>query len=400
MKAFAKAITTLLVFLQVMGLCSCAKKEEASNEWVGMSGASEGAISDTGYYYLNQGLLYFVDFQNGVNVCLCNKAGCLHEGSGCEAEIPLNLGVLSTMFYWNEGIYFTGLDYYGCNLYRRNADGTGQSKVATLCEQYMKEDPEIEVEAFFFTVAGNYVYYHAEIQVVVRVENVNTAQTKLRALLRLDLRTGKEEVVVECEEENKRIEPIAFCNDSAIYTIASYPDVEYGAENYDELLLQCPVQILQWSAETGESKVLVEKTIKEIGYSGIFYQEGKYYCTPDNNMYSIDLETGKLTQVAENGSMLALNADYGFWYDYETEKYQLKNLNTGEVLPNEFEEEYFLNFKCFSDDMLILTYQDAKASGTVDVFYAFVKPESLADGLQKDDVTEFYVRQVGVHDIG
>ena len=90
----------------------------------------------------------------------------------------------------------------------------------------------------------------------------------------------------------------------------------------------------------------------------------------------------------------------GFWYDYETEKDQLKNLNTGEVLPNEFEEEYLLNFKCFSDNMLILTYQDAKASGTVDVFYAFVKPESLADGLQKDDVTEFYVRQVGVHDIG
>ena len=397
MKAFAKMVSILLALLMVLSLCSCAKKEEASNEWVGMSGASEGAISDTGYYYLNQGLLYYVDFQNGVNVCLCSKAGCSHDGSGCEAEIPLNSGVLSTMFYWNGGIYFTGLDYYGCNLYRRNADGTGQSKVATLCEQYMKEDPEIEVEAFFFTVAGNYVYYHAEIQVVVRVENVNTAQTKLRALLRLDLRTGKEEVVVECEEENKRIEPIAFCNDSAIYTITSYPDVEYGAENYDALLRQCPVQILQWSAETGESKVMVEKTIKEIGYSGIFYQEGKYYCTPDNNMYSIDLETGELTLVAENGSMFALSADYGFWYDYETEKDQLKNLNTGEVLPNEFEEEYLLNFKCFSDDMLILTYQDAKASGTVDVFYAFVKLESLADGLQKEDVTEFHAHQVVVY---
>ena len=199
MKAFTKIISMLLVFLMVLSLCSCAKKEEPEkNEWGSASILREGAISDTGYYYLNsRRLLYYVDFESGVNVCLCSKAGCTHDGDGCEAEIPNNSGILSTMFFYNGGIYFTNIDEYGWVLYRRNADGTGESKIATLCEKYMKEDPEIEVNAFCFTVADNYVYYYAEIRVVVREENVNTYQNKLTALLRLDLRTGKEEILAE-----------------------------------------------------------------------------------------------------------------------------------------------------------------------------------------------------------
>ena len=393
MKVFVKLVSVLLVFLTVLGLCACTKKEEtAKNDWVNVVGIREGAISDTGYYYLNQGLLHYVDFQNGVNVCLCSKAGCAHDDSECEAEIILDLGgVFSTMFFWNGGIYFTTFGEYGWGLYRRNADGTGESKVASLCEKYMKEDPEIEVDAYFFTVAGNYVYYFAGIQAVVKEGNVSTSQTVLQALLRVDLRTGKEEIVVENRDyqQNKRLNPIAVRNDSAIYAVISYPDVEYGAENYDELRLQSPVQILQWSAETGESKVLLERTQKELG-SSITYQGGKFYCRPVGGVYSLDLETGALTQVDDG--LTIINADYGFLFDYEAKQSQLKNLKTGELLPNEF-EECSLSMVCDSDHMVILTYMNAKQTGKVDKFYAFLDPESLSDGLQEEDVTAFYVKQ-------
>ena len=354
--------------------------------------AREGAISDTGYYYINnQNLLQYVDFESGVNVCLCSKAGCPHGASEeCEALITLNSGMLSTMFFYNGGIYFTSVDEYGWVLYRRNADGTGQSKVATLCEKYMKEDPEIEVNAFWFTVAGNYVYYYAEIRVVVMEENISTYQTKLNALLRLDLRTGKEEILAENYEKNKSFYLVAVRNDSAIYALYSTPDVEYDAENFDALLNQSPVQILQWSAETGESKVLVEKTRKEIGNS-VTYQGGKFYCTPGDNMYSIDLETGALTQVVKNGTLIVWGADLGYLYDTKARTRQLKNLNTGELLPNAY-EAYLLQVKCYSDDMLIMTYLIDKEGGAKDGYYMFVKLESLADGLQKEDAAEFYVR--------
>ena len=396
MKAFVKIVSMLLVLLTVLSLCACTKKEEPEkNEWVSASVSREGAISDTGYYYLNnRNLLHYVDFESGTNVCLCSKAGCTHDGDGCEAEIPGNLGVLSTMFFWNGGIYFTSIDEYGRGLYRRNADGTGQSKVVTLCEKYMKEDSEIDVNALGFTVAGNYVYYYTEIRAVVKEGNVGTYQTVLGALLRVDLRTGKEEVVVENRDyqKNKRLSPIAVRNDSAIYAVTSYPDVEYGAENYDELLNQSPVQVLQWSAETGESKVLLEKTRKELG-STITCYGGNLYCRPDDNQYSIDLETGTLKKVVENGSLYEFNADFALLFDDTNGKRPIKNLKTGELLPNEY-EGYWLQVKGYTDDMLILTYIVEYEDRSKDEYFTFISVESLADGLQKEDAAEFYVRHM------
>ena len=394
MKAYMNIVSILLVFLMVLSLCACTKKEETDkNEWVNVVEIREGAISDTGYYYLNQGLLHYVDFQNGVNVCLCSKAGCTHDDSECEAEIMLDLGgVFSTMFFWNGGIYFTTFGEYGWGLYRRNADGTGESKVATLCEKYMKEDPEIEVDAYFFTVAGNYVYYYGQVKAVVMQENITTSQTKLNALLRLDLRTGKEEILAECYEKNKGLRLVAVRNDSAIYTLASYPGVYYGDENYNALAEKCQIQLLQWSEETGESKVLLDKTWKEIGDS-ITYAGGEFFCYPEDVRHSINLETGALTRVEEMNDLLIINADYGFLYDEEADMCQVKNLKTGEVLPNEYGKYLFrFNIKCYSDDMLILTYRVENEDGSKDDHYMFVTAESLADGLQKEDATEFYVR--------
>ena len=399
MKVFMKAVAVLLVFLQVMGLCACAKKEEVSSEWVGVEETRQGAISDTGYYYLNnQNLLYYVDFQRGINVCLCNKAGCPHgtttvpeDLSECEALLPTAFGWISTMFYWNNCFYYMEHDQYGRSLYRRNADGTGEAKVATLCEKYMEEDSEIEVDVYCFTVAGNYVYFYAAIKAVVQTEvGVFTNQNKLTALLRLDLRTGKEEILTECYESNKGLRLVAVRNDSAIYSLASFPDVDYSAENYNTLYAQCPVQILQWNADTGESKVLVEKTRAELGDT-ILYMGGSFYCCPGNDQYSIDLETGKLTQVVANGSLQILNADVGIGHNNETGDFQVKDLKTGKELPNAY-EAYLLQIVCASNDMLIITYLVENDDRTKDEHFVFVAPQSLSDGLQEEDTTEFYIR--------
>ena len=404
MKAFAKMLSILLAFLTVLSLCSCAKKEEVSSEWVGVEETRQGAISDTGYYYLNnQNLLYYVDFQNGINVCLCNKAGCPHgtttvpeELSECEALLPTAFGWISTMFCWNQYIYYMKLDQYGRSLYRRNADGTGEAKVAILCEKYMEEDSEIEVDVYCFTVAGNYVYYYAAIKAVIQTEEgVFTNQNKLTALLRLDLRTGKEEILTECYESNKGLRLVAVRNDSAIYSLASFPDADYSAENYNTLYAQCPVQILQWNAESGESNVLLEKTRAEIG-DAICYMGGSFYCYPGNDQYSIDLETGELTQVVANGSLRIINADIGIGHSDETGRFQVKNLKTGKLLPNAY-EAYLLQIVCASNDMLIITYLVENDDRTKDEHFMFIKPESLSDGLQEEDATEFYIRHYSAY---
>jgi hypothetical protein len=257
----------------------------------------------------------------------------------------------------------------------------------------MKEDPEISVGVYCFTVAGNYVYYYADVDAVIETEeHIFTHQSKLNALLRLDLRTGKEEILAECYEKNRGLRLVAVRNDSAIYTLASYPGVYYGDENYNALAEKCQIQLLQWNAETGESKVLLDKTWKDIG-SSVTYAGGKFFCYPGDVRHSINLETGALTRVEEMNDLLIINADYGFLYDEEAGICRVKNLKTGELLPNEYGEYLFrFQVECYSDDMLILTYRVENEDGSKDDHYMFVKTASLADGLQKEDATEFYVR--------
>ena len=393
MKKLRKAGIMLCVLAVLLSLCACEQNAEDSDKWVGWQLLYKGAINDAGYYFVDDSLLLnYVDFRSGACVCLCSKAGCTH-GKDCDAKIMWdNLG---SMFTWEDGLYYTQYDAYGNCLYRRNADGTGESKVATLCEKYIEEDPEVQAEVLGFTPAGNYVYYYADISsVVVNEDNVSVHQTKVKAFLRMDLRTGTEEILVE-EYGTNGLGIIAVRNDSAIYSVSSYPDADRDSEEYSKLLAQCPVKVLQWNAETGESEVLMEKTRAELG-SSINYCDGNFYTSIDDNIYTIDFETGEFTlderRIVETGKLSRINWDYAFWRDPDTGYYHLKDLNTGELLPTEIGEG-IPDIECASDEVLIIEKRVEMEDGKKDGFFMFVKIDDLADGIQAKDIHEFYVLQ-------
>ena len=89
------------------------------------------AFSDVGCYHLPGGKLSFMDTENGISVILCQKAGCDHADTTCEAYIPNP----HMIFYSGGHIYYDKLvrsDPYSIHVFRRNADGTGEEEIAVL----------------------------------------------------------------------------------------------------------------------------------------------------------------------------------------------------------------------------------------------------------------------------
>ena len=400
MEKLRKAGIMLCIFAVLLSLCACKQNVEESDEWVGTRLFNTGAISDDGYYYLDgMNLLHYVDFRTGTSVCLCSKAGCPHETATYGFEVAdcdalLEWDQFGTMFTWEDGLFYSKNDGYGRYLYRRNADGTGESKVGTLCEKYIEEDPEVIVSVYGLIPAGHYVYYYAAIDSVTETEDHTfVQQQKLRGLLRMDLRTGEEEILYEDYGKTELI-LVAARNDSAIYTVRSFPDVENDAENYSELLAKCPVQLLQWNADTGESEIILEKTRAEL--VSVNCLDGKFYTVSDDGTYIIDLETGELAlderRTVETGSLRWINWDYAFWRDPDTGRYHLKDLNTGELLPTEIDDGV-PSISCASNEYLVISNKVVMDDGTKDGIYMYVKIDDLSDGIQEKDVHEFYAKQ-------
>ena len=125
-------------------------KVDLNDQWV-INTDGGHRFSEAGYYYLSDYFLYFMDTENGNSVILCSKAGCQHDKAedwdeiyACEAFID----GCTIMFYSDGYLYFDKHERDNPNaihLYRRNADGTGEVKLATLGEGYFTQTAEVDV---------------------------------------------------------------------------------------------------------------------------------------------------------------------------------------------------------------------------------------------------------------
>ncbi len=150
-----RILALILTVLLLLGTVGCADNSgpvyetvagvtdwDDDNSWAMARFYSTSALSDEGYYFPVDGMLYFADTSNGIAVCLCSKPGCLHEKGTpqeqelCDAQLQ---GANPPMFFWNDHIFYLGSDQYGPHVYRRNADGTALTSVADLGSRYVEE---------------------------------------------------------------------------------------------------------------------------------------------------------------------------------------------------------------------------------------------------------------------
>ena len=206
-----KCIVFLWMLLLLCSLAACGADKPVDGEnhldWVWVRDyITTGAISESGYYYVENNILRYADFTVGANTVLCATAGCSHKDQSCDAYIPSTS--IRQLLYWNEQIYY--FDLFEPILYSRDATGLSLKKIATAASQYMEERKAIKIGSF--VAAGGYLYYEVDISdKVVISEGVETTQLVMQSIGRINLTTGKDEIVYEEKIENPADEKLTLC---------------------------------------------------------------------------------------------------------------------------------------------------------------------------------------------
>ena len=184
----------MLLIIFVLCLFGCERRA-SSGQW-NQQGYKDTAFSDAGFYYTDNGYLCFLDTKTGVNVYLCSRPGCTHGGTKgdekvCDAHLSVS-SVYSTMGFWDGHLYYIeDQAQYGSVVMRRNADGTAETKVAELCQQYLNKDSTAEVTEMI--IADGYLYYAVTVRAIIETEpNVHVEKPVLYAVSCVDLRTGND----------------------------------------------------------------------------------------------------------------------------------------------------------------------------------------------------------------
>ena len=357
------------------------------------------AFSDTGCYLYNS-VLQFMDIENGVSVVLCTKPSCRHaeeeNTEDCEAHIR---GSLSIFFYWDEHIYYTEYvqdDPNGIHLFRRNADGTGEEKVATLAEEYCT--PKNSVSITKYVVADGILYCLASLTEIVEVEPDNfTIMERDTMILKLDLRTRKQEELVRYE--NTFIRLLGARKDALLfYTQERLPAEENLAPDYYERMQKLPARLHIWT-DSNKVVTLFEKPNKECSWVHGLMGNVLFY-TDDTNQYAYDLTTNSHS-VAQLPFPYMIVSDSYILDQSRTYEDMAQGIysrfwdaRTGNHIPSDFNDAD-ISVISISDNGCILNIQYIRELEPSDGGYivhasrkiqAYVSFAAMEDGLQKEDI--------------
>ena len=363
--------------------------------WDFLQERNNGIMLDEGYYYLANGNLAFVDFSNGNSVILCSKVGCTHEntyGNECDANLHANGSMdLSPMVYWDGHVYYTSEDYYGTHLYRRNADGTGKAKLATLAKEYMEEKQSISI--YDALLSNGRLYYTLAVSVDIEDELSDSIWSigQFDVLRCVDLKTGKDEELMRGEQDCA-LKIIAASENVVIYSVTPY----YTVPNYD--YKTAPMQIVAMNTETGEKGVILDKTFQELRYFVGIRDNILLFREPsesgDQSLIHYDISTGQvLQQVAlKNTTSCILSADYALLYDLDLSVNTMLDIRTGLAIPGEV-DGLRLNVQNVNDKYFIVRQSFPSENVANEVAYShlcFCPFSALEDGFQQEDLVPFY----------
>lgn len=365
--------------------------------------ANCGPLSEDGYYYIDDNFLYFMDIENGNAVILCSKTACKHDKEtdekklyACEAFFP----VCTILFYSDGYIYYDKYEEENPNaihLYRRNADGTEEKKVATLCEAFFSQTTSVEISAYI--AADGMLYYSASIYELVQTEPGAFVDTRTEVLLmRLDLTNGKEQEILRLK--NAYIYPLAARKDALIYHRLDALSQDEMLNLDFEKLDAMPALMQIWTESSGTATTIFEKTDEQCTMQGIF--GSKFYYSGRNEyagVYAYDFATGEhiTTNLPENAGMI--NENYWSVYDHEEFKTTIYDFRTGEPVSGDF-ADWRINFRKVGKkggivELVLITgiTPDGKKLIVAKEINGYVPFAAMEDGLQKEDILIIYEKE-------
>ncbi len=388
----------ILTVLLLLGTVGCSKEAERS-PWVQplrwTPGRRASTFSDEGYYYHDhKGQLCFLDLKNGGNVILCSKVACLHwdepdifKRRECEA-----ITGASSMFFWDNSLYYITQDVYGYQLYRRAADGTAEEHIMTLGKDYISKDTSMDI--WSLALAEGILYYYGQVCDDIQIsQNEIHSQLSYEVICRVDLRARKETEIVR--DIGGGVDIHAVRNDAVLYTCIEGVELpeDVTDPSYLEKLLSAKVWLKQWNLQDGSTDILLEKVKKEMN-AVVGYYNGKIYYNDANfdPLWSYDLKTGKIAEAGPAQTIDVLSERYLIAYNEENLK-SIYDVQAGTFIENAFPDTDLKveNVGRYGFILRRLYYTPEEgASWQQKTVYSFVTIDALADGLQKTDVLDFY----------
>ena len=386
-----KIASLLLIGVLLLSLPAC--KEEPKNthsDWV-FNSSSMGALTEDGYYYEQSGILNYADLATGTSVVLCQKPGCKHEygleeAAQCDAEVLAQFMVFSndTLYYVDRG-----------TLYSRNATGGELKELGTLAKELVEDGISVDVSPK--AVSNGYLYYGGGIKEIKQTASGGTSSTSAGTCFgRFNLALRKDELLVVSESEryNEVTKVIAVRENGLLYKYQEGLDPEINwkdikGKEYTEALYKTTVQIGHLDLTTGETTVLLTTTYSECK-SVLALENGKIiYNKPSNGIEhvisSYDLNTGKVETVYK-GEFSSSYYGKGYWLrtkwlDAQTAERHIYDMNTGKTLPYELKGNFGVVNK--SEYGLVVL-------SSITGVFSFLSYDSLADGLQEEDLKFLY----------
>ena len=404
---YTKRITALILALfSLLGLTACGQDPSANTEsgsaegqkWVS-AGRYEGAFSDQGYYYERNHILCYLDIATGNTTALCTKAGCLHDQEPsnrlrehCDAYLSGNNFKFGGLCFWNGSMYYINFEKNGLNLFRSDVTWTEHVELGSLGTQYIENKQSITATNYALT--EDYWYYSAEVKGSVWDEDALqwTDKLVLSYISRIDLRTGKEEIVVE--EQGNMLELFAAQNDTVLFSTQKMPDTKIGDPASLEQLAKFPILLKRWDGETRQITTLFEKYSSECSKINGFYGGKIYYTVPDSttqsNQHTFDISTGQDKLFLEQKGVLLWPGGYGRLVNLKpNEGKYLLDLRSGKKLPIDIEGTP--GFECYAEHGCILRCPVTSADGEATEFrLCYVPYTALSDGLQEADLMQIY----------
>lgn len=392
------SIFMLLVLCVGLFGCNTARDDRS---W-GSADVYKGAFSDTGYFYLAEGYLYYADFAAGVNISLCPKVGCKHNNElTCEGWVG---SAEEQMFCYGDKLYYLVYDMYGTHLYRRNLDGTGLATVATLCEDHLKELENCHIKFEKKVVSGGYLYYTAEVRAYESVNNELTNKYLYTLLMQLDLKTGKEKTILMrysgitlVAAKGSRIRYILGDNIGEV----DISDLSALKEAYKKTM----IQMVELDTVTGKEKVLFEKSKYDF-FSLVSCSGNKLiYLTYESEddytgIYRVyDISTGKDAFFYEGAINNLIAGRYSLSKDpHDPKQYVLLDLENGKELPchSFYDSGCVYRLVSASDEAVILRRYPRPENGVGNIteqVYSYVPVAALEDGLQETDFIDYYIER-------
>lgn len=360
--------------------------------------ASTGPFSEVGYYYLSDYFLYFMDTENGTSVILCSKAGCQHDNAenwkeifACEAFIDGG----TFLFYSDGYLYYNKIEQDNPNaihLYRRNADGTAEKKVATLCEAYFSQTASVEIAGYIS--ADGILYYSASIYEMVEETPNNFVLNRTEVLLmRLDLTTGKEKEILRLK--NAYIMPLAAREDALIFH--RFDALPQNEMKDFEKRKNLPTLLQVWTKSNGTADTIFETTYEKCSLIGMYGDKFYYYGQNEYiGIYAYNFATGEhiATNLPENAGIINEN----YWAAYEELKSTIYDFRTGQPISGDF-GDWYISFRVVGELGSICRlrlYSGKMPDGkkiVAEEIYGYVPFAAMEDGLQKEDILIIYEKE-------